>query len=189
MPRTRVVRHVRGRGRQAKVWVPFEQTVLEFKTGAFNTETEVEGLIAAKDDIQVPYNFITAGNTAASQFGSVRAARACTILAISMSAIGQTPAPDTLWLGVGVSSGIVPTAGVGDLPALMASNAPRAWPYVSPSHIQAWNGTDLMLGFSTLQKGRRRLEPGDAIYHSCRSGSLTDKKITAQMRILFGVPE
>lgn len=191
MPRRSYRSHVRGRGRMAKVWVPFERAELQLTASKFNAELEIEGLLADLADIQVPYNFLTAGNTAASQFGSVRAARACTILATSMSAVGKGDYESTMWLALGHSSGIVPTSSVTDLPAVFASNAPTAWPYCSPGRVQALDSSDQgVFVFDTLQKGRRRMEPGDTIYLSMRTGAAASgPTILAQPRILFGVPE
>ncbi len=190
----RTVRHVRGRPRMSKVWVPTEAIRMTGNNtpgvGTFNYLLEINNLVAASDDIQVPFNFVTAGNTVGtSARDSIRAARDCTILAVSASVASEGVDTRVGYIGLGVGQPLIATSGPELLPRVIQSDAPGIWPYVSPMRPVGIGSTatanDIVYTADNLQKGRRRLSPGMVIYSSI----FFQYDVAVQYRILFGVPE
>jgi len=182
----------------SRAWVPFERINWPDTAarGENNMPLEIAGILASADDIQVPFDFITAGNTAASL--SVRVAKPCTILAVSVSAVAFT----VCYLALGASVPAYNTTGgaaygtpgrVDALPIFGISTAPGIWPYASPARPVGYEETDDnsrgIYGFDGLQRGKRKLSPGMVIYASAWAGEPgTDAPAPAHavFRVLFG---
>ena len=179
-----------------KAWVPFE--VVHLTTSSVegvnvdNKPVEIQGITAARADIQAPFSFVTAGNTADGLDGTVRVARPCSILAVSAAAVGQVTTgtlsdPGVLWLGLGIMPyASATTPGVSDFPRLMASDAPGIWPYASPGRPVYGNPSEAVTyAFDPVQKGKRKLTPGWRIY-AAAVGSASGFNVNVMFRVLFG---
>ena len=172
--------------RMDRVWVPFENvdTGSGWSGGSAVYPLEIQGLVAQAADLQAPFAFLTAGNTASAT--TVRASRNCTILAVSMSACGDGAAPAVGWIGIGVFPSM--DGKLTSAPRVMAGEVPGIWPFCSPSRPAGGDdtGTPALYSFDTLQKGRRRVPAGYAIYASVNLTAGFDQ-VVLQPRILFGV--
>jgi len=188
----------RGRGRQTKVWVPFEATRSVLTAGANSHDIDNEHMQIAgvpdsdRGSLQAPFSHLTSGDPDATnlEHQTARVARPCTILAVSCSSYidRSSSTPSALfWCGLGIIPSSASTTSIEDLPEVMSSQAPGIWPYVSPHGAAPSNS-----GFSVMQKGKRKLQPGWLLYTSVAEynpSSANDggSNVHVQFRVLFGL--
>jgi len=175
--------------RMRKVWVPFEQTsiIVSNRQGGTNEPIEINNVVAASTDIQVPFNFLTAGNTVGDQ--TTQIASPCTLLAVSLSAVMSETFGVTGFVGVGCAqtNGANPV----DAPVVLASQVPGAFPYTSPIRPVGGESGSNLYTVDTLQRGKRKLTPGMIVYLSMwlsQNGTSAENcTMHVTPRILFGV--
>jgi len=175
--------------RMRKVWVPFEQTslVVSNRQGGINEPIEINNILAESTDIQVPFNFLTAGNTASDS--TTQIASPCTLLAVSMSAVMSAQYGVTGFVGVACAQtgGTVPSSG----PQILGSQVPGVFPYTSPIRPVGGESGSNLYTIDTLQRGKRKLTPGMIVYLSMwltqNGSSASNTTMHVTPRILFGV--